>query len=109
MSPDFLANSSSSFSVSFRESLEPSKIIVVSSAYCVRTKSLLLIFIPLIFSLFLIFMANISEQSINIYGEIGRLFTSPFSSKKRGEVTSLINCYLCVFIESFHRKLISIG
>ena len=85
LSPDFLANSSSSFNVSFRESSEPSNITVVSSAYCVRTKSLLLIFIPLIFSLFLIFMANISAQSINIYGEIGSPCLHPRSVLKKEE------------------------
>ena len=103
MNPDFCANSSSSFNVSFRESSEPSKITVVSSAYCVKIKSLLLIFIPLIFSLFLIFMANISAQSINIYGEIGSTCLQPRSVLKKKRRDYLLDKLLPVY---FHRKLI---
>ena len=47
--------------------------------------SLLLIFIPLIFLLFFIFIARISAQSINKYWEIGSPCLQPRSVYKKEE------------------------
>ena len=55
---------------------------VVSSAYFVKIKSLLLNFIPFIFSFFFIFIAKISAQSIKMYGEIGSHCLQPRSVLK---------------------------
>ena len=62
----YFAKFSSSFNVSVYEFSDQSNIIVVSSANCTNLKSVLLILIPLIFSLFLIFIANISAQRIEM-------------------------------------------
>ena len=58
---------------------------VVSSAYCVKIKSLLFIFIPFIFSFCLIFNARISAHSINMYGEKGSHCLQPRSVLKKEE------------------------
>lgn len=54
--PENFAYYSRSYSVSSRVSLEPSNLTVVSSTNWDRIKSLLLIFIPFIFSVLLIFV-----------------------------------------------------
>ena len=82
--PDNFAYCSSSY-VSLRDSSEPSNMTVVLSAYWIRIKSLLLIFIPFIFSFLLIFNAKISAQSMNIYGEMGSPCLQPRSILKKEE------------------------
>ena len=52
--------------VSFRDSSDPPNMTDVSSAYGVRINYLLLIYIPLIFSLFFIFIARISAHRVKI-------------------------------------------
>ena len=66
LSPDIFAKFSNSFNASVNEFSDPSNIIVESSANCTNLKSMLLILIPLIFSLFLIFIANNSAQRIKM-------------------------------------------
>ena len=77
---------------------------VVSLAYCVKIKSLSLIFIPFIFSFFLIFIAKMSAQSINMYGEIGSPCLQPFSVLKMRKDyhldSQLLVCYYKILIST---------
>ena len=101
--PEMFTYCSSSCNVSLRNSSEPSNMTVVSSAYCVKIKSVLLIFILFIFSFFLIFIAKISAQSINMYGETGSpLFKATFSVKTWGKITTLIYSNLCIIIKYWY-------
>ena len=68
--PEALAYSFKIFKQFSRDFLDPSRMVEVSSAYCEIRTSAFPIFIPLIFSLFLIRAANISAQ-INKYGDNG--------------------------------------
>ena len=58
---------------------------VVSSAYCVKTKSFLFIVFPFMFSFCLIFNAKTSAHSINTYEGIGSPCLQPRSVLKKEE------------------------
>ena len=64
----------------FSESIVPSIIIVVSSAYWLILNSLSPIFIPFISLSVLISIASISAHNINRYGEIGSPLVSCFNN-----------------------------
>ena len=82
LSPDSFAKCSVSFNVFVNAFSDPSNFIVMSSANCTNLKSMLLILIPLVVTLFLIFIANISAQRIKMKVDIGSPCLQPRFSLK---------------------------
>ena len=79
-----------------KETLEPSKIRVVSSAYWLILISCPSSVIRLIFLCFLIVSASISTQRIKRYGERGQSCLTPLSSLKKSLDQPLFKIQLSV-------------
>ena len=81
--PDTLPKVSIKTKDSKQDSLEPSRMSVVSSAYWLNLNSLPFISIPLIFCFFRMASASTSTDRINRYGEKGQLCLTPRLSLKK--------------------------
>ena len=84
-SPENFAYWSTSDRAAFRDSLEPSSNIAVSSAYCKSLYSLLCTKMPLMFTLFRIIIPSISAHSKKMYGELGSPCLQPRPISKNSE------------------------